>query len=322
MLDPDDICYLLIRTNDAFESMGVVGMHVVDGYESEQECMKKEKAELLHKLGDYLFAHAFPKKLMPDVSAALLIKFRSHLKKGPANYPYTYYDKKVVDLIQLFVKSFNISRGPLNSEQFGPIDLDVMHSAVYYAVKDDIKKLANCYLLVRENHASKRDELVRVRFASDFDFEMFCMNNEVYRGQFLMIAKFPLAKMRRVGVAFRKKFESYNDYQGGSRSYYKKTVVDLINPFLQTLDIDFTLLNPQEISVLDECIYQKMKRTDSLYYDDMVIDGDHCAGCGVWEIGLEKCAGCKTHRVYYCNKDCQTKDWKNHKKVCESQKQK
>ena len=147
---------------------------------------------------------------------------------------------------------------------------------------------------------------------------MFCMTNEPRRGQFLLVAKFPLEHITRVGVAFRKEFASYNLYENASRSFYKKAVVDLIKPFLQKLSIDVTFLTPQEISTLDEFVYQKMKRTDGLYYDNIVIDGDKCLGCGVREFGYLRCGGCQTVPIYYCNKECQREDWKNHKNQCES----
>lgn len=53
--------------------------------------------------------------------------------------------------------------------------------------------------------------------------------------------------------------------------------------------------------------------------DDMVeADGRKhkkaCAGCGSIDRKLLKCSGCKC--VRYCSKACQTKHWKNHKKLC------
>ena len=53
-----------------------------------------------------------------------------------------------------------------------------------------------------------------------------------------------------------------------------------------------------------------------------VVDGQfierRCAACGVWQLDtdrkLERCSGCM--RVYYCGRECQKKDWKEHKKDC------
>jgi hypothetical protein len=39
---------------------------------------------------------------------------------------------------------------------------------------------------------------------------------------------------------------------------------------------------------------------------------DECAVCG--KNTSKKCAGCK--EVHYCSRECQTKDWSKHKKVC------
>lgn len=42
-----------------------------------------------------------------------------------------------------------------------------------------------------------------------------------------------------------------------------------------------------------------------------------CASCGTSGVPLKKCAKC--HTAVYCNRECQTSDWKVHKKVCAKQ---
>ncbi len=39
-----------------------------------------------------------------------------------------------------------------------------------------------------------------------------------------------------------------------------------------------------------------------------------CHSCGQQSVNLKKCARCRS--VSYCNRECQTKDWKSHKSVC------
>ena len=45
-----------------------------------------------------------------------------------------------------------------------------------------------------------------------------------------------------------------------------------------------------------------------------------CANCNKvqdsGEVTLQRCSGCRA--AYYCSKDCQKADWKNHKKTCRS----
>jgi hypothetical protein len=40
-----------------------------------------------------------------------------------------------------------------------------------------------------------------------------------------------------------------------------------------------------------------------------------CSNCGTKKMSLSKCGRCK--KAYYCNADCQRKDWAEHKKRCE-----
>ncbi len=39
-----------------------------------------------------------------------------------------------------------------------------------------------------------------------------------------------------------------------------------------------------------------------------------CAHCKEEKKKMKKCARCQV--VYYCSRECQKKDWKNHKKCC------
>lgn len=39
-----------------------------------------------------------------------------------------------------------------------------------------------------------------------------------------------------------------------------------------------------------------------------------CNTCRIQSTKMKKCSGCE--KVYYCNAECQKKDWSNHKKEC------
>ncbi len=41
-----------------------------------------------------------------------------------------------------------------------------------------------------------------------------------------------------------------------------------------------------------------------------------CASCGNTLCAMKKCTGCNL--AHYCNRECQLKDWKQHKVVCRS----
>ena len=42
-------------------------------------------------------------------------------------------------------------------------------------------------------------------------------------------------------------------------------------------------------------------------------DCGNCPACG--KIAYNKCKGC-ANNIYYCKRECQKKDWKNHKPLC------
>ncbi len=40
----------------------------------------------------------------------------------------------------------------------------------------------------------------------------------------------------------------------------------------------------------------------------------NCDSCGTSGANFSRCARCRT--AIYCSRDCQTKDWPNHKTIC------
>ena len=46
------------------------------------------------------------------------------------------------------------------------------------------------------------------------------------------------------------------------------------------------------------------------------IDGRKCKHCDRTDALAGHLKACACRDVYYCNPDCQSKDWKNHKKTC------
>jgi len=53
--------------------------------------------------------------------------------------------------------------------------------------------------------------------------------------------------------------------------------------------------------------------------EDTMEKSQHCSGCGVMKCTVYMCGG---HlQVSYCGKNCQRKDWNNHRPLCEAMQQ-
>ena len=50
--------------------------------------------------------------------------------------------------------------------------------------------------------------------------------------------------------------------------------------------------------------------------EELPDDSGPCPACG--NIATTKCTACAGHPVYYCNRNCQKKDWPKHKSMCKS----
>jgi len=78
---------------------------------------------------------------------------------------------------------------------------------------------------------------------------------------------------------------------------------------------------PEKTEKMDEDDEKKSEVAESDLWEFLqkeMQQGRRCAGCNAEEEGSDKkfkpCAKCRT--VLYCSKDCQKKNWKQHKKVC------
>jgi hypothetical protein len=95
------------------------------------------------------------------------------------------------------------------------------------------------------------------------------------------------------------------------------------NMLLERLEIDF----PDMPVELKRWSIKQIKEFDTLPEDQRQclfetlikkltkpIMKNQCFCCGKQEIKLQKCGKCEI--VYYCSRECQKNDWKNHKKDC------
>jgi len=58
-----------------------------------------------------------------------------------------------------------------------------------------------------------------------------------------------------------------------------------------------------------------MDRLMKLYTDEVFeefMDDPKCGVCG--ELATQRCSKCK--QVWYCSRDCQLREWKDHKPIC------
>jgi superfamily II DNA or RNA helicase len=79
------------------------------------------------------------------------------------------------------------------------------------------------------------------------------ITGEVERGEYLCVIEIPLDKMRFIDKCLKNYFKSYNIYKGGGTEFYNRCIVDLIEPYLKKINIEYKILTKEEINFMNRC---------------------------------------------------------------------
>jgi len=121
------------------------------------------------------------------------------------------------------------------------------------------------------------------------------ITGEVERGEYLCLIEIQLDTMKLIDNCLKNYFKSLNVYKGGGTEFYKRCIIDLIEPYLDKMNISYTVLSKEEINLINRCerirnipnvenlknifnklvvkdIIQKYKNKDSKINKDKLID--------------------------------------------------
>lgn len=204
------------------------------------------------------------------------------------------------------VGSFVWRKSTLNEAMGDLIDLYCESPRVCSSVEERKESYAvSCLLLDIFDYAAK------IRFMGSAILQV-----SIYRGDKRIVAK-----------PFRNPVMARRILDG---AFSKETVTEFRAAILGFIDCDWTIPARMVSPILEaDCNYRALvkgdrqqKQLDALDKAQFVgslasvMDTDRCICCGTVKAkkSLRKCHRCKMAR--YCTKECQVKDWPNHKEVC------
>ena len=79
------------------------------------------------------------------------------------------------------------------------------------------------------------------------------VTGEVIRGQYTLVIEIPHEQMRPIEKLLQFEFKSFHDYRGGGKEFYKRCISHMIEPVLQSLNIEYKVLSKHEIDSLERC---------------------------------------------------------------------
>ena len=79
------------------------------------------------------------------------------------------------------------------------------------------------------------------------------ITGEPERGEYICVIKIPLDKMKMLDKLLKAYFQSYHIYKGGGTEFYDRCIIDLVEPYLNEMNVPFKTLTKEEISDLNRC---------------------------------------------------------------------
>ena len=77
------------------------------------------------------------------------------------------------------------------------------------------------------------------------------ITGEVERGEYIYIIEIPLEKMRILDRYLKSYFKSYHIYKGGGTEFYNRCIIELIEPYLKQLNMEYRIFTKEEIHGLN-----------------------------------------------------------------------
>jgi superfamily II DNA or RNA helicase len=77
------------------------------------------------------------------------------------------------------------------------------------------------------------------------------ITGEVERGHYVDVYEVPLNRMRQLDNYLKNYFRPYHHYRGGGTEFYERSLIDLVEPYLQLLNIEYKRLSKEEIETME-----------------------------------------------------------------------
>jgi hypothetical protein len=110
------------------------------------------------------------------------------------------------------------------------------------------------FIYLRDNGWYKTMDVIKMgitTFARERDNTY--ITGEPERGEYICLIEIPLQKMKIIDRVLKTYFKSHHIYRGGGTEFYDRQIIELLEPYLQHINIDFRVLTRDEINSINRC---------------------------------------------------------------------
>ena len=105
-------------------------------------------------------------------------------------------------------------------------------------------------IYLRDNAWYKMENVIKMGISSTVkNRNTTYITGEIERGEYILIVEIPLDKMKILDKCLKMYFKPYHVYKGGGTEFYNRSIIDLIEPYLQQINMEYKILSKEEINV-------------------------------------------------------------------------
>lgn len=110
------------------------------------------------------------------------------------------------------------------------------------------------FIYLRDNKWWNKEDVIKMgitTFAKDRNNTY--ITSEIERGEYICLIQIPLDKMKILDKFLKTYFKSYHIYKGGGTEFYDRCIIDLVEPYLNDINVTFKTLTKEEINLINRC---------------------------------------------------------------------
>jgi superfamily II DNA or RNA helicase len=110
------------------------------------------------------------------------------------------------------------------------------------------------FIYLRDNNWWNKENVIKMgitTFAKDRNNTY--ITSEIERGEYICLIQIPLDKMKILDKFLKTYFKSYHIYKGGGTEFYDRCIIELVEPYLNDINITFKTLTKEEINSINRC---------------------------------------------------------------------
>lgn len=112
----------------------------------------------------------------------------------------------------------------------------------------------NGIIYLRDNLWYKTENVIKMGVTSSMvERNNTYMTGEIIGGEYIYAIEIPLNKIKILDKCLKMYFKEYNIYRGGGTEFYNRCIINLIEPYLQKLNIDYRVLSKNDIDLVNRC---------------------------------------------------------------------